>query len=100
MWRVMEPKLSYIIGRPFFNLLWYAYCTIYKQSGNDVIKIGESVIPYNESFRLYITTKLPNPHYKPEISTKVTLLNFTLTQTGLEDQLLGLVVEKERPDLE
>ncbi len=73
---------------------------VYKQSGNDVIKIGDNVIPYNESFRLYITSKFPNPHFKPEISTKVTLLNFTLTQQGLEDQLLGLVVEKERPDLE
>lgn len=30
----------------------------------------------------------------------MTLLNFTLTSQGLEDQLLGLVVEKERPDLE
>lgn len=73
---------------------------VFKQSGHDVIKIGESVIPYHDSFRFYITTKLPNPNYKPEISTKVSLLNFTLTSFGLEDQLLGLVVEKERPDLE
>ncbi|PRP75973.1 hypothetical protein PROFUN_01689 [Planoprotostelium fungivorum] len=73
---------------------------IYKMTGNDVIKIGDSVIPYHDNFRFYITTKLPNPNYKPEISTKVTLINFTLTNQGLEDQLLGLVVEKERPDLE
>jgi dynein heavy chain, axonemal len=43
---------------------------------------------------------LPNPHYKPETSTKATLLNFTLTQSGLSDQLLGIVVSKERKDLE
>lgn len=29
--------------------------------------------------RFYITTKLPNPHYTPEVSTKVTLVNFTLS---------------------
>jgi dynein heavy chain len=36
----------------------------------------------------------------PEVSVKVTLLNFMITPEGLEDQLLGIVVAKERPDLE
>lgn len=47
-----------------------------------------------------MTTKLRNPHYLPEIIVKVTLLNFMITPIGLEDQLLGIVVAKERPDLE
>ena len=46
-----------------------------------------------------ITTKLANPHYLPEICIKVTVINFTVTPDGLEDQLLALVVRKERPDL-
>ena len=41
-----------------------------------------------------------NPHYLPEVCIKVTLINFTVTSRGLEDQLLGDVVRKERPDLE
>ncbi|VTJ73574.1 Hypothetical predicted protein [Marmota monax] len=72
----------------------------YKQQGNTVMKLGDTVIPYHEDFRMYITTKLPNPHYTPEISTKLTLINFTLSPSGLEDQLLGQVVAEERPDLE
>jgi dynein heavy chain len=36
----------------------------------------------------------------PEVSVKVTLLNFMITPEGLEDQLLGIVVAKERPELE
>ena len=44
-----------------------------------------------------MATKLPNPHYAPETAVKVTLLNFTITQEGLEDQLLGITVAKERP---
>ena len=51
-------------------------------------------------FRFYITTKLRNPHYLPETSVKVTLLNFMITMEGLEDQLLGIVVARERPELE
>ncbi|KAL3318377.1 Dynein heavy chain 1, axonemal [Cichlidogyrus casuarinus] len=72
----------------------------FKQQGSTVIKLGDSIVPYNEDFKLYITTKLPNPHYKPEVSTKVNLINFTLSPSGLEDQLLGIVVAEERPDLE
>ena len=51
----------------------------YKQQGSTVIKLGVAVIPYHEDFKFYITTKLPNPHYTPEVSTKVTLVNFTLS---------------------
>ena len=49
---------------------------------------------------MYITTKLRNPHYLPETAVKVTLLNFMITMEGLQDQLLGIVVAKERPELE
>jgi len=72
----------------------------FKQGGNIVMKIGDNVIPYHPDFKFYLTTKLPNPHYAPETSVKVTLLNFTITQEGLEDQLLGITVAKERADLQ
>jgi dynein heavy chain len=50
--------------------------------------------------RFYITTALRNPHYLPETAVKVTLLNFMITLDGLSDQLLGVTVAQERPDLE
>jgi len=61
-----------------------------------MIRLGENVIEYNSDFRFYITTKLRNPHYLPEVATKVSLLNFMITLEGLEDQLLGIVVTRER----
>jgi len=73
---------------------------IYKQGGRKLIRVGDSDVDYNDDFRFYMTTKLPNPHYLPEVCIKVTLINFTVTLEGLEDQLLGLVVREERPDLE
>ncbi|KAI9354083.1 dynein heavy chain and region D6 of dynein motor-domain-containing protein [Zopfochytrium polystomum] len=73
---------------------------IFKQSGVLCIKLGEAIIEYSPDFRFYITTKLRNPHYLPELSTKVTIVNFMITLEGLEDQLLGIVAAKERPELE
>jgi len=63
------------------------------------IKLGED-IPYSTDFKLYITTKMPNPHYLPDICIKVTIINFTVTPAGLEDQLLVKVVQYEKPELE
>lgn len=50
--------------------------------------------------RLYLQTKLANPHYKPEIAAQTTMVNFSVTEAGLEEQLLALVVAHERPDLQ
>uniref|UniRef100_A0A8C1HSU8 Dynein axonemal heavy chain 7 n=1 Tax=Cyprinus carpio carpio TaxID=630221 RepID=A0A8C1HSU8_CYPCA len=72
----------------------------FKQGGSVCIRLGDSTIEYAPDFRFYITTKLRNPHYLPEISVKVTLLNFMITPEGMQDQLLGIVVARERPDLE
>ena len=62
--------------------------------------IGDNEVEYDSNFRLYLQTKLSNPHYKPEIAAQTTLLNFCVTEKGLEDQLLALVVDHERPELQ
>lgn len=35
------------------------------------IRLGEALIEYSQDFKLYITTRLRNPHYLPEVSVKV-----------------------------
>uniref|UniRef100_G1NZM7 Dynein axonemal heavy chain 11 n=1 Tax=Myotis lucifugus TaxID=59463 RepID=G1NZM7_MYOLU len=64
------------------------------------IRIGDKECEFHENFRLLLHTKLANPHYKPELQAQTTLLNFTVTEDGLEAQLLAEVVSIERPDLE
>jgi dynein heavy chain len=64
------------------------------------VKFGANEIDYNPKFQLYITTRMQNPHYTPEISTKVTVVNFMVKESGLEEQCLGIVVRSETPTLE
>ncbi|GMH70086.1 hypothetical protein TrRE_jg13191 [Triparma retinervis] len=71
----------------------------FKQGGTMMMKIGDNTIPYSDMFKFFITTKLPNPHYAPEVQVKVSLLNFSITQVGLEEQLLDVVVQEEMPEL-
>ncbi|KAJ3415371.1 Dynein heavy chain 6, axonemal, partial [Chytridiales sp. JEL 0842] len=71
-----------------------------RQGGRLLMKLGDSLVEYDRNFKLYITTKLPNPHYLPEVCIKVTIINFTVTKIGLEGQLLADVVKLEKPELE
>ena len=63
------------------------------------IKLGDSEIEFHPKFKLYLHTKLSNPHYPPEVQAEAALINFSVTMDGLEDQLLNMVVKEERPDL-
>ena len=72
----------------------------FKSAGVISINFGDNIIEYSSDFRLYVTTKHSNPHYLPELSTKVTLINFMITFDGLKDYLLNLVVQKENAALD
>uniref|UniRef100_A0AAX7TU92 Dynein axonemal heavy chain 17 n=1 Tax=Astatotilapia calliptera TaxID=8154 RepID=A0AAX7TU92_ASTCA len=83
----LDPVLGPLLGRETIKKGRY-------------IKIGDKECEYNPSFRLILHTKLASPHYQPELQAQCTLINFTVTRDGLEDQLLTAVVSMERPDLE
>ncbi|CAD2219679.1 dynein heavy chain [Angomonas deanei] len=85
----IEPVLDGVLSRQTF-----------KKGSKQFIKLGATEVEYNNNFRLFLQTKLGNPHYGPEVNAQTTIINFMVTETGLEDQLLAVVVSQERPDLE
>jgi len=85
----LDPVLDPVLAR-----------ALTKKGRSLIIKLGDKEVDYDTNFQLYLQTKLANPHYIPEVQAQCTLVNFTVTEKGLEDQLLALVVLKERPDLE
>ena len=62
---------------------------VVKVGGQPCIQVGDNMVALEKGFRLYMTTRLPNPHYPPETCVKINLLNFMATEAGLMDQMLG-----------
>ena len=86
---MIEPALEPVLQK-----------AIFKNGTRVLIRLGDTDVDYDVNFKLYMTSKMPNPHYLPEVCIKVTIINFTVTMDGLESQLLGSVVKLERPDIE
>jgi hypothetical protein len=60
---------------------------------------GVALVSGEPNIKVYMQSRLPNPHYIPEVQAQTTLVNFAVAEKGLEDQLLNTVVGHERPDL-
>ncbi|OHT12762.1 Dynein heavy chain family protein [Tritrichomonas foetus] len=73
---------------------------IFLHDGVKKIALGGEYVSISDDFRLYLSTKYPNPHYSPEICSQVTLINFTTTPTGLTDLLMNNLIEVEQEELD
>ncbi|RKO97568.1 hypothetical protein CAUPRSCDRAFT_10766 [Caulochytrium protostelioides] len=73
---------------------------IRNQGGRRFIILGDKEVDYDPNFRLYLTTRLANPQYSPKVFGSAMIINYSVTQKGLADQLLNVTVSHERKELE
>ena len=85
----IEPLIVPLLRKDFIN-----------QGHRYVVQIGDKAVDYNESFRLFLTTRNPDPEIQPFTSALISEVNFTTTRAGLSSQLLGATIQHEKPELE
>ncbi|CAF1023387.1 unnamed protein product [Didymodactylos carnosus] len=67
---------------------------------NLFVKLGDKEIDIDPNFRMYLTSRLPNPKLSTFHFGRSIVINYTVTLKGLEEQLLSVLVKIERRELE
>ena len=84
----LEPALNPILKK-----------SIVIQQGQMVLKMMDKYIPYNDKFRFFITTKLPNPHYSPEVKGYFRIIIYRGTEIKKLKRLLNFRYRRKRLSL-
>jgi len=73
---------------------------IQRTGGRSLVRIGTEDVDYSPKFNIILTTKNPAVKLTPDICSRVTLVNFTVTPAGLQSQSLSQILKCEKPEIE
>ena len=85
----LDPVLNHVLNKEY-----------QKTGGRVLIQLGKQEIDFSPSFRLYLSTRDPSATFPPDICSRTTFVNFTITQSSLQTQSLNEVLKSERPDVD
>ncbi|KAJ1675219.1 dynein heavy chain, partial [Spiromyces aspiralis] len=85
----LDPILNPILNRE-----------LRRTGGRVLIRLGNQDIDFSPAFTLYLSTRDPSVTFPPDVSSRVTFVNFTVTRASLQSQCLNQVLQSERPDIE
>jgi dynein heavy chain len=85
----VDPALHHLLSKAIVN-----------QDGVFMLKCFGKQLVYHNNFELILSSRLPNPSFSAALCTQTSIVNFCIKDQGLEEQLLSLIVKKERYDLE
>lgn len=71
-----------------------------KTAGRVLISLGDQDIDLSPSFCIFLSTRDPSIEFPPDICSRVTFVNFTITKSSLQSQCLHRVLKAERPDID
>jgi len=71
-----------------------------KTGGRTLIRLGSEDIDFSPKFMVILSTRNPLAQFAPDICSRVTMINFTVTPASLESQALSAILKAERPDVD
>ena len=85
----LDPVLNHVLNMEY-----------QKTGGRVLIQLGKQEIDFSPAFKLYLSTRNPSATFAPDICSRTTFVNFTVTQSSLQTQSLNEVLKSERPDVD
>lgn len=85
----MDPILNHVLNKEY-----------QRTGGRVLIQLGKQEIDFSPAFKLYLSTRDPSAHFAPDVCSRTTFVNFTVTQSSLKTQTLNEVLKSERPDVD
>ena len=85
----LDPILNSVLNRE-----------LRRTGGRVLIRIGSQDIDFSPSFTMFLSTRDPSVEFSPDICSRVTFVNFTMTRSSLQTQALDKVLKVERPEID
>ena len=85
----LDPVLNHVLNKEY-----------QKTGGRVLIQLGKQEIDFSPAFKVYLSTRDPSASFPPDICSRTTFVNFTVTQSSLQTQSLNDVLKSERPDVD
>jgi dynein heavy chain 1 len=85
----LDPILNHVLNKEY-----------QKTGGRVLIQLGKQEIDFSPSFKLFLSTRDPSATFPPDVCSRTTFVNFTVTQSSLQTQSLNDVLKFERPDVD
>lgn len=85
----LDPILNHVLNKEY-----------QKTGGRVLIQLGKQEIDFSPAFKLFLSTRDPSASFPPDVCSRTTFVNFTVTQSSLQTQSLNEVLKVERPDVD
>ncbi|QIW99025.1 hypothetical protein AMS68_004543 [Peltaster fructicola] len=85
----IDPILNHVLNKEY-----------QRTGGRVLIQLGKQEIDFSPAFKLYLSTRDPSAMFAPDVCSRTTFVNFTVTQSSLKTQTLNHVLKSERPDVD
>jgi len=85
----LDPILNHVLNKEY-----------QKTGGRVLIQLGKQEIDFSPSFKLYLSTRDPSAMFAPDVCSRTTFVNFTVTQSSLQTQSLNDVLKSEQPKVD